>query len=107
MFEYGTFHPDGSLGADIRLVTMQKIEQRKAEIAGSGLFRLIRHFETINKITFSNERYMKLLRTFSTNNILPQVTINAFYFKMKKLLDSFGESVKPDILVNLEIAGKK
>lgn len=103
---YKQFHPGEPLQKSITLIQREKIEERKREIEESKLFKLVCHYEISRSLSFSTEKYIGLLKSFSTNNFA-QNEIQPFYKNMYNLLESLGGMIEVMIVVNLEIAVKK
>ena len=65
---YYRHHPYVSEIKDIRIDQLRKIERRREEFLSYDFFKLREYKVLSHKVTYSTERYMNLLRTFSFNS---------------------------------------
>lgn len=103
---YQNYHPDGAGETDIRTLQRRKIDNRRREIETSRYFNLIAHHEIIYNIEYSGERYLDLLKSFSTNAKYG-TELNDFYKKVADYVISLGNKITITITVNLEIGRKQ
>lgn len=99
---YKEFHPNGSGSRDVRDLMREKITKRRLEIESSCL-KLVEHRELEYTLTYSAERYIKLLKTFP-NNSFDKSIISPFYSEMEKFILSKGDKLELNIIVVIDIA---
>lgn len=102
---YDQYHFDNSNSIDIRELQKLKIQQRQDEIIGSNYFSLVGHHEISHDFTYSKERYIKLLKSFSTNAVTDN-SLDNFYGKISDYIESIGDEIKVRIMINLEMCRK-
>ena len=103
---YDKFHFDRQVDIDVREIQKLKIKRRRKEIAGNELFDFIVHKEVIRDIPYPGDKYIKLLKSFSTN-AAGGPSLDQFYEKISEYIKTIGNEIKVRVLTNLEIAKKK
>lgn len=102
---YDKYHFDNSNSIDIRELQKLKIQKRQNEINESIYFTIVGHHEISNDLVYSKERYIKLLKSFSTNAVSDS-SLDRFYNKVSEFIDSIGGEITLRVLVNIEICRK-
>ncbi len=103
---YRKYYPVRTYNKDIRIVQRKSIEDRRKEVERSGLFRLRRCEEFVERRTFAAAEYVKLLRTFSKNAARSEEIMKTFYGKMEELILSKGDRLELPVHTDLIIAKK-
>jgi SAM-dependent methyltransferase len=78
---------------------IEKIENRRKEIEGSGYFRITEHKIMKNVIEYDVENYIKLLKTFPDHIKMEQ----EFFAGVKEAITENGSKIGVRVLTNLEI----
>lgn len=103
---YRLYYPEKVKTRDIREAQVEKIDQRRRELAESGYFRLLSHREYFQTKSYTAKRYVDLLKTFPENSTKDKGTLLPFYAAIETLIKKHGGHLDLPIHVNLEI-GKK
>jgi SAM-dependent methyltransferase len=82
------------------------IARRRKEIDESGFFAVARSGLFRNRFTYTTQRYLGLLGTFSDHSKAKIPDIESFYADVTRLLDTGGGSIEVEIAVSLEMARK-
>lgn len=102
---YKNYHPQGTGNKDVRILTRNKIEQRKQEVENCNLFNHLDHFEINKPLKLNSDQYIKLLKTFPNNNLLKE-EIKGFYSKIKEYIIKQDNIIELNIIVCSEISKK-
>jgi SAM-dependent methyltransferase len=96
-------YSDKKLTESIYTVQKLKIASRRIEIADSGLFNLNVSEIFIDKVVYTTDQYIQLLKTYSDHASYPEM----FYHEIATAINTGGGEIMLRITANLEIAEKK
>ncbi len=103
---YRKYWPPQDVPHDPEAAQRAGMERKREELESSGYFALAAHTVFERRLRFGRDRYLALLRTFSTHATRDAAMMEDFYGEIGRVMDAAGGAMDVRILVNVEL-GKK